>query len=592
MRSFWRRRRLRALDDEGVALVALVGSLIIVTLFLLAVLALVLVNAPKSRADQDAKTAMAAAEAGVEDYLARLNANDSYWTLGDSDTDNPAFTTTGRVIPGTGGEGASYRYTVLSTTSEVASTGAIRLQATGTSSPGTGHTSVSRTITVTLAPKGFLDYVYFSDVEVVDPELMSTPLFVRRNGSVSPGWGKRYAVYPEQACGLHYYDGRSGSYTASASNPVREWRNSTGSFTGTTYSNGTVTGTWAGGSFNCYEIQWATGDVVNGPLHSNDALQVGGSVRFADPLVESAWSNPPDPTRRWWGSGTPVSESATPPGYWPVHGAALSMPVGNQQLLEYVEPRVDDPTADPGPGCYYTGNTQIRFSGTTMQVLSPATTDAPSRCLDVVNRSSWQTKAIPPVIYVDSTTTPGNYSSFQYPMSGEDTTGHTTDYTRTRGTAYVEGSVSGQVTVAAKDDIVVARDLTNADGGTGTDIIGLVAGNYVWVYHPVDGWGNNLLSSSNTVHNIDAAILSLRHSFLVQNWTKGAALSTSASTRLNVTGSIAQKYRGPVGTGMGGASVSGYVKNYAYDPRLKVMQPPYFLKPNSSPWQVSTISDK
>jgi hypothetical protein len=587
MRRFWYWRRPGVSGEDGIALVAVVGSLVIVTLFLLAALALVLANAPKSRADQDSKAALAAADAGVADYLARLNANDTYWTLGDSDAGNPAFSAAGRVIPGTDGDGASYRYTVLSPAAEVASTGAIRLQVTGTSSPGAGHPSVSRTVTVTLSPKGFLNYVYFSDVEVVDPALMSAPLYVRRNGSTGPSWWLRYAVNPEQVCGLYYYDGRDGSYTASAANPVREWNTYSGAYTGTTYSTGTVTGTGSGGSFNCWEIQWATGDVVNGPLHSNDALQVGGSVRFADPLAESSWTNPPDPARRWWGAGTPVGPTATPPGYWPVYGPALSMPVGNQELLKYVEPRVDDPMASPGPGCYYTGNTQFRFTGTTMQVLSPATTTAPSRCLDAANRSNWQTKAIPPVIYVDSTTNTGNYSNFQYPMTGEDTTGTTTDYTRTRGTAYVQGSVSGQVTIAAKDDIVIAGDLTDAGGGTGTDIIGLVAGNYVWVYHPVNWWGTNLLGSAARVNNIDAAILSLRHSFLVQNWTEGAVLGT-----LNVTGSIAQKYRGPVGTGIGGTAYSGYIKNYVYDPRLRVMQPPYFLKPESSPWQVSTMSDK
>jgi hypothetical protein len=591
MTSFWYRRWTRGGDDEGVALVAVVGSMMIITLFLMSALALVLVNAPKSRTAQDSKAALAAAEAGVADYLARLNANDSYWTLGNSDSDNPAFDPGGRVIPGTDGEGASYRYSVLSTPSDVASTGSIRLQVTGTSSPGGGQEAVSRTITATLSPKGFLQYVYFTDVEVTDPALMNAPLYVRYNGRTGywsrVGWRWqyiRYAVNPDQACGLYYYTGRSGSYTATAANPVREWSTSTGSYTGRTYTSGTVSG------FSCFEIQWANGDVVNGPLHSNDALQVGGAVRFADPMTESSWPNPPNPTRRWWGGGTPVAPTASPPGYWPVFGAALAMPVGNQELLKYVEPRVDDPTADPGPGCYYSGNTQIKFNGTQMQVLSPATTNpaTPSRCLDVANRSNWQTKSIPPVIYVDSTTSTGNYGRFEYPMAGEDTSGTTTDYTRTRGTAYVEGSASGQVTIAAQDDIVVTRDLVNADGGAGTDIIGLVAGNYVWVYHPVSRWGNNLLNRANTVNNIDAAILSLRHSFIVQQYREGNVLGT-----LNVTGSIAQKYRGPVGTGFtNGAAVSGYIKNYVYDTRLKVMQPPYFLKPSSSPWQVSSMSDK
>ena len=580
MRAFWRRPRLRVLTEDGVALVSVVGAMTIVTLFLLTGLALVLTNAPKSRQDQDAKTAIAAAEAGVQDYISRLNGNDSYWTNGNTDAGNAAFSGSGRVMPGTGTAGARYTYKVLNT-STVASAGQILLQVTGTSTPGTGHPAVSRTITATLSPKGFLRFIYFSDVEVLDPALASNPLYVKLNNSSGPSPGLKYAVYPEQACGLYYYTGRSGSYTATASNPVRVWNTGTGSYTATTYNSGTVNG------FSCTEIQWATGDVVNGPIHSNDALQVGGSVKFADSTTESSWPYcQTHPTSNcWWGSGTPSGS-----GYKPHYAAPMSVPVGNQELLQYVEPRVDDPAADPGPGCYYSGNTEIKFTGTTMQVLSPATSDpnTPPRCLTVASRSSWQTKAIPPVIYVDSTTNTGTYSPlFDFPKTGEDTNGSandfTTDYTRTRGTAYVQGTVDGQVTVAAKDDIVITGDLVTAASAANTNIVGLVAGNYVWVYHPVNSSNANMLTAAAAPNEIDAAILSLRHSFMVQNWARGASLG-----QLNVTGSISQKYRGPVGT----SANTGYLKNYIYDSRLLVMQPPYFMKPDSSPWQVVTTIDK
>ena len=42
---------------------------------------------------------------------------------------------------------------------------------------------------------------------------------------------------------------------------------------------------------------------------------------------------------------------------------------------------------------------------------------------------------------------------------------------------------------------------------------------------------------------IDAAILAINHSFIVDNYNCGARLGT-----LNVIGAIAQKYRGAVGT--------------------------------------------
>jgi hypothetical protein len=101
------------------------------------------------------------------------------------------------------------------------------------------------------------------------------------------------------------------------------------------------------------------------------------------------------------------------------------------------------------------------------------------------------------------------------------------------------------------------------------------------------------LSTANTPHEIDAAILSVAHSFLVQNWDKGAALSAMGddSSKLTIKGAIAQKHRGPVGTGTATSIATGYLKNYIYDPRLMTLPPPYFLKPVSAPWGVSKLSE-
>ena len=52
-----------------------------------------------------------------------------------------------------------------------------------------------------------------------------------------------------------------------------------------------------------------------------------------------------------------------------------------------------------------------------------------------------------------------------------------------------------------------------------------------------------------------------------------------------MSGTIAQLYRGPVGTGSSSVS-SGYAKNYNYDNRLAYAEPPYFLNPVSVAWTV------
>jgi hypothetical protein len=568
--------------DAGITLVMVLGLMAVLSVFLLTSLAYVLNSAPPSRRDQDSKAALAAAEAGMEDYISRLNANSNYWSAGNTDATNAAFSAAGASIPGTGGTGARFTYQLVSPATDIARYGVLRLQVTGSSGPDTARAQKA-TILATLKPKKFLQYVYLSDVEVIDPALPlnTPPISVRLNGS--SGYSDQTGDGVEQGCSQYYYGGRSSpSFTASVTTPVV--RNSDGA----TITSGTVTG------FTCFEITWTSGDVLQGPFHSNDAIQVTGNPLFTDPQTESSWSSPPSATHRWWGSGTPSSGTTGQPGYQPVYADPLPLPVSNSTLKQYVEPRADDPT-HPGPGCLYTGATRIIFQGTSMKVLSPGTTSAPARCLDTTHAGTEQViSPIPPVIYVDATSGSCTTGAIGYPATGEYTGGVTTDYDCHRGTAYVSGTVTGQVTVAGLDDIVVTNDLLTTNGTSGTDVVGLIAGNYVWVYHPVKSSNTSQMLIANWPNYIDAAILGLRHSFLVQNWNLGPCLSTSTdvTSKLNILGALAQKFRGPVGTSGGGGGCTGYLKNYVYDTRLATLQPPYFLQPSTSPWSAVSVTDR
>jgi hypothetical protein len=231
-----------------------------------------------------------------------------------------------------------------------------------------------------------------------------------------------------------------------------------------------------------------------------------------------------------------------------------------------------------------------------MRVFSPSTSraDTPDSCLSVASRGVEQVKPIPPVIYVDPTSDTCTTGAVGYPVANEVVTaggpddsswGKSTNYDCHRGTVYVEGTVDGQVTVAGADDVVITRNLTLADP-SGDDVVGLIAGNDVWVHHPVDASGASL--GGTRVRTIQAAILSLRHSFVVQNWDSGDELGP-----LRVTGSIGQKLRGPVGANAPtGDDRSGYSKDYTYDTRFKSIQPPYFLKPAANLWQILTVTDR
>ena len=86
---------------------------------------------------------------------------------------------------------------------------------------------------------------------------------------------------------------------------------------------------------------------------------------------------------------------------------------------------------------------------------------------------------------------------------------------------------------------------------------------------------------------VDAAILALNHSFTVDRYYCGAPTGT-----LTINGVIAQQFRGPVGTGSGGGISTGYVKNYIYDNRLSLRQPPYFLDPVQASWRVARQTEQ
>jgi hypothetical protein len=122
-----------------------------------------------------------------------------------------------------------------------------------------------------------------------------------------------------------------------------------------------------------------------------------------------------------------------------------------------------------------------------------------------------------------------------------------------------------------------------------------VSNNFIRVYHPVTNLTANGSGGFDCDNNggpapnvtIDAAILSLAHSFIVDNYFCGATIGT-----LTVTGAIAQKFRGPVGTSSNGTPTSGFVKSYGYDDRLRFRSPPKFVDPVAAGWQVQLYTEQ
>jgi hypothetical protein len=133
------------------------------------------------------------------------------------------------------------------------------------------------------------------------------------------------------------------------------------------------------------------------------------------------------------------------------------------------------------------------------------------------------------------------------------------------GHVWIEGVVNGAVTLFATKKIKIRDDITYLlSDGNGKplpmcdDYLGLIAKMDVLI---LDNTANR-----NDV-KINAAILTLGDSFTVQNYWSGAPRGD-----LTIYGSLSQLVRGPVGT----TFPTGYVKDYHYDGRFADTAPPYY----------------
>ena len=271
-----------------------------------------------------------------------------------------------------------------------------------------------------------------------------------------------------------------------------------------------------------------------------------------------------------------------------------------------------------GAGCLYTGPTAITLnSDGTMTVVSPGTLSNSSSSSVSVSSCVGTSKPLPPsgVLYVQnvpSSSSDPNYTAAcrtSTQLEGTATVNHPlgypqkydpTTYGCKNGDVFIKGTLKGRLTIAADNNIDVIGNVTYSTGTGGNDLLGLIANNYVEIYHPIDDDGSSAPSSDrdgnsvNGYYNLDlpgattafhnptiqAAILSVAHSFRVQNYKYGEDNLGS----ITINGAIAQKYRGIVGT----INTSGYGKNYNYDTRLKYQSPPHFLTPIAAAWQIVT----
>ncbi len=586
-------------EDSGIALITVIAMGFVMMLLAGAILTYGIASMSQARRDQDYHAALAAAAAGVDDYLYRVNADSNYLLYSTvpntcSSPTKPASPDPGNAamtgfvpIPG-GSTPGQFRYDV--DLSSHCRSGAIKVNSTG--KVGT----VTRTESVLIKRKGFLDYLYFTDIEVKDPALYTSNPFAG-NAAYRPDLGDDN---PSAVCGRHYYDkSADGALDAPRPDDIAS-------------------------DPGCNTINFGGGDTINGPLHTNDALLVCGNVTFNGPTYTS-WTgtDPSAPASNKHWRSNPYCGGNNPrftgnngkgclgagPANDACYEAPLAMPPSNSALKAETDPALASPA-----GCLFTGPTEIKLNANgTMDVKSPDTDPATSNpgcrpgnglaipadgVVYVQNVPSGDPSVPCPTdngVRLDSqgnavkapAGSPNLVNPIGYPVDKD-----ITQYGCTDGDVFISGTLKGRLTVASENDVVVVDDITYRDGVTGNDVLGLVANNNVEVYHPVkcSGYqgngqcnGNGNLGSATDDLRLSAAILSVTHSFRVQNYQYGNDLG-----RLNLTGAIGQKFRGIVGV----IGSSGFTKNYVYDNRLKYASPPKFLDPVQSAYQVASYSEQ
>jgi len=527
------RIRRRLVDESGMTMVIVMGVLLVATLFSVAALAAADGDTAQSRSDIDRKQAYAAAEAGINDYMARLNQDSNYWA---NCTNVPALAPVNqRFVRTSPTQADPRRWRQLPNSTEAdytielipangaaacdpnnpagtmidTNTGAFTIRATGRSRPAGTGTPVYRSITAKFRRKGFLDFLYFTDLETADPE---------------------------------FFRASATQYSLALTECVKYERNERPQ------------------GYPCSDITFVAGDVVSGPLHTNDRLLISGNPTFGrgpnDDIETVSKDGKPHPEGPAWepnGTGTPNFV-----GNFVTGAPKMDLPPTNAQLSQLAS-------------WVFTGDTQLKFNNNNVTINTFDQTTGAA----VTETRSLTDPGFNGVIYVKAGTC-NNPSTRQnpYPLGAWPN--------RDPGCAnlWVSGQYSRSVTVASAGDVIVKadEDVGSGSGGKGVRrsgdvIMGLIADNFVRVYHPCTSGTNGTGTETNV--QIDAAILSLNHSFVVDNYSCGAALGT-----LTVNGAIAQKYRGPVGSF--GTTPHGYTKNYTYDDRLLYRSSPYFLDPVQS----------
>ncbi len=557
-RTLLRLRNHQAGGQRGDAII-----LVLIAAVFILMLPLILVSEaqsalPAAQSDTNYNRAMAAIDAGVSDYLNRLNQASvdqapNYWQYSSSNLPpdaNGAFT--GWVsVPGSPDEYFHYN-TVGNATSK---TGDVVLDVTGYSN--SGNPAVERTAQVTFRTDGFLDYLLLTDKSLVDPALAQVD-----GSGLSVSQAEKYCNYR--------WD-QPNTYSSTGYGPKMSK---------------------CSGILNYY----VSGQVFNGPILSNDLYYLFGSPTFNSPIYSANTQPSGNPASSYWTDPTCLPGPSPCPGDNPTFNssppsiqshATLTFPTSDSSLQAIAQTS----------GCLYQGPTSIQlYSDGKMSVNSPESPPNPA-CISATPNAQIP---LPPngVIYVANA--PSGSTPPDCPVTIEHYGYGGSNPPCGTGDAFIQGDLSGQLTVAADNNVYITGDLEYvgcAKSGT-SDVLGLIANGFVYVSQYFEITNNASLdvcgmAPSHPLHDpvIYAAMLALQHSFAVDQFWSDKVHGSPYEIYIN--GSLAGEYADIEGTfsPSTGNITDGYLTNYSYDNRLQYLSPPYFLSGIGSAWKQANFAE-
>ncbi len=297
-------------------------------------------------------------------------------------------------------------------------------------------------------------------------------------------------------------------------------------------------------------LWFCTWDVIDGPMFTNDQISIHGDPQFLD-VVASAYGGPEDNNQNHnasflYHNGDDHNNIESTLGSNSPHDNPLfaeGFQLGVSEIEYPVHPDLNGlkSMAQSG-GVFVSGTYEVELSRINEETGLPMYGYVSYRKND--NWTDVEISSLTePVLYVN-------------------------------GALSVSGVLDGFISIVSSGSMYITDDVIYRDSGPDgpspdcDDLLGLIAGTDINI-------SNSVPNQSDVV--VHAAMVSVNNCFRIENWASG-----DPRGYLRFYGSMAQDFRGPVGTGYWDGEEfileTGYMKDYHYDPRLFEIAPPGLME--------------